>query len=51
MPLADWALAFSGPLHRKRLEPNYLSRIKEYASELFLLLEKLGKSGAFWTPE
>jgi hypothetical protein len=50
MPLADWALAFSGPLHRKRLEPDYLSRIKEYASEMFLLLEKLGKSGAFWTP-
>ena len=51
MPLSNWALAFSGPLHRNRLEPDYLSRIKEYASELFLSLEKLGKAGAFWTPE
>ena len=51
MPLANWALAFSGPLHRNRLESDYLSRIKEYASEMFLSLAKLGKTGAFWTPE
>ena len=51
MPLANWALAFSGPLFRNRLKPDYLSRIKEYASELVLSLKKLGKVGAFWTPE
>ena len=51
MPLADWALAFSGPLFRNRLAPDYLSRIQEYASQLFLSLAKLGKVGAFWTPE
>jgi len=50
MPLSNWALAFSGPLHRKRLEPDYLSRGKEYASELLLLLKKLGKEGSFWIP-
>jgi hypothetical protein len=50
MPLSDWALAFSGPLHRNRMEPDYLSRIKEYAPELFLSLQKLGKTGAFWIP-
>jgi hypothetical protein len=50
MPLFDWALAFSGPLFRKRLAPDYLSRVKEYASELFLTLNKLGKAGSFWTP-
>jgi hypothetical protein len=50
MPLSDWALVFSGPLHRKRLDPDYLSRIKEYAPEMFSLLKKLGKAGAFWTP-
>jgi hypothetical protein len=48
MPLADWALAFSGPLVRNRLEPDYLSRIKEYRSELFLTLQKLGRTGPFW---
>jgi len=51
MPLSKWALAFSGPLHRNRLEPDYLSRVKEYASELLLSLKKLGKEGFFWTPE
>jgi hypothetical protein len=51
MPLSDWALAFSGPLFKKRMEPDYLSRKGEYAPELFLTLQKLGKAGAFWTPE
>ena len=50
MALADWALAFSGPLVRNRLEPDYLSRIREYRSELFLALQKLGRTGPFWQP-
>ena len=45
------ALAFSGPLFRNRLEPDYLSRVHEYAAELLLSLKKLGKAGPFWTPE
>jgi hypothetical protein len=51
MPLSDWALAFSGPLHRNRLDADYLSRQQEYASHLFVSLQKLGKTGPFWTPE
>lgn len=51
MPLSKWATVFSGPLFRKRLEPDYLSRVNEYASEMFLSLKKLGKAGPFWTPE
>lgn len=51
MPLSDWALVFSGPLMRKRLEPDYLSRVNEYAAELILSLKRLGKVGPFWTPE
>ncbi|MGW8209511.1 MAG: hypothetical protein ACWGO2_10925 [Syntrophobacteria bacterium] len=50
MPLANWALVFSGPLARNRLEPDYLSRIREYRSQLFVALEKLGKTGPFWRP-
>jgi hypothetical protein len=50
MPLADWALAFSGPLFRNRLAPDYLARTNEYAPEFFLALKKLGKEGSFWTP-
>ncbi|HVO67396.1 MAG TPA: hypothetical protein VMT12_13050 [Syntrophales bacterium] len=51
MPLSNWALAFSGPLCRNRLKPDYLSRVKEYAAELFSSLKKMGKAGPFWTPE
>ncbi len=50
MPLSNWALVFSGPLFRNRLKPDYLSRVKEYASEMLLSLKKLGKTGSFWTP-
>ena len=48
MPLVDWAKVFSGPLTRNRLKPDYLSRIQEYTSELFVALQELGKTGAFW---
>lgn len=51
MPLSEWALVFSGPLMMKRLEPDYLSHVNEYAAELILSLKRLGKVGPFWTPE
>ena len=51
MPLADWARVLSGPLFRNRLEPDYLAHGQEYAGEMFAALKKLGKAGAFWTPE
>ena len=51
MPLPNWATAFSGPLMRNRLQPDYLSRVNEYASEMVLSLKKLGKAGPFWIPE
>ncbi len=50
MPLSKWATAFSGPLFRNRLQPDYLSSLHEYASEMILSLKKLGKEGPFWTP-
>lgn len=51
MPLSDWASVFGGHLCRNRLQPDYVSRVNEYASELLLSLKKLGKAGYFWTPE
>ena len=50
MPVADYASAFSGPLFRNRLDPDYLSFLHEYAAELFIALKKLGRSGEFWVP-
>ena len=51
MPLSNWATVFSGPLCRNRLQPDYLSRVHDYAGALLLSLQKLGKAGPFWTPE
>lgn len=51
MPVSKWATVFSGPLFRNRLKPDYLPKVHEYASEIFLALKKLGKAGPFWTPE
>jgi len=50
MPLSDWAAAFSGQLFKKRMAPDYLSRMKEYAPEMIQTLQKLGKTGPFWVP-
>jgi hypothetical protein len=36
---------------RNRLDPDYLTRVQEYAAELFSSLKRPGKSGPFWTPE
>ncbi len=51
MPLADWALVFSGPLFRNRLESDILSRVEEYFPDVFSTLQELGKTGPFWTPQ
>jgi hypothetical protein len=50
MPLSNWATVFGGPLFRKRLEPDYLSHVKEYGAEMLATLHKFGKTGAFWIP-
>jgi len=51
MPLANWALLFSGPMFRNRLEPDNLSRTGEYMSEFFDTLHELGREGPFWQSE
>ena len=51
MPLANWALAFSGSMCRDRLGPDILSRRSEYLSQLLHTLRELGKEGSFWQPE
>ncbi|MDR3553712.1 MAG: hypothetical protein P4L55_03040 [Syntrophobacteraceae bacterium] len=51
MPLSTWATVLSGPLFRNRLDPDYLSQVHQYASEMFLALKNLGRAGPFWSPE
>jgi hypothetical protein len=50
MPLANWALVFSGSMCRDRLEPDILSRRSEYLTQLLKALRELGKEGSFWEP-
>ena len=50
MPLANWALVFSGSMCRDRLGADILSRRSEYISEIFRTLQGLGKEGSFWQP-
>ncbi len=48
MPLADWAMVFSTPIFRNRLEPDILSRNDEYRDHFSGALTKLGKKGWAW---
>ena len=48
MPLADWAMAFSGPMFRTRMEPDCLSGKDEGWADFSRRLTKLGKKGWVW---
>lgn len=48
MPVADWAKIFGGEMFRKRLEPDYLSKLREYRGGFGKTLGELGKTGPFW---
>ena len=46
--LSDLAMLFSGPYFRKRLDPEWVSRSREYGRELIGILTEIGKTGPFW---
>lgn len=48
MAVADWADVFSGPMHRNRLDPDYLERSAEYLAEYHRRLNERGKATSFW---
>ncbi|HSR47105.1 MAG TPA: AAA family ATPase [Anaerolineales bacterium] len=48
MAVADWADVFSGPMHRNRLDPDYLERSGEYLAEYHRRLNERGKATSFW---
>jgi muconolactone delta-isomerase len=35
---------------KRRLDPDYVSRMKNYERELFRKLKEIGKTRAFWSP-
>ncbi|MGA2935831.1 MAG: hypothetical protein ABSF52_01865 [Syntrophobacteraceae bacterium] len=48
IPLADLVRLFSGNYFRKRLDPDWVSHMREYAMEMRATLSELGKTGPFW---
>ena len=49
--LPDVAALFSGNFMRKRLEPDYVSRSREYLGEFFAKIAELAKTRPFWKLE
>ncbi len=48
VPLADLAAMFSLDMFKKRLEPGYVARSKEYAGEFLMAVSELAKIRPFW---
>jgi hypothetical protein len=48
VPLQDMAALFSGNFMRRRLDPDYVSRNKEYLGEFFTEIAELAKKRPFW---
>jgi hypothetical protein len=48
IPLPDLAALFSGNFFRRRLDPDYVSRNKEYLGEFLAEIAELAKRRPFW---
>jgi hypothetical protein len=48
IPLEDMAKLFSGNFLRRRLDPDYVSRNKEYLDEFLAEIAELAKTRPFW---
>ncbi len=51
VPLSDLVNLFSLKLFTKRVDPDYVSRFKEYLQEFAGALADLGKVRPFWLPK
>ncbi|MBI4774424.1 MAG: hypothetical protein HY788_09640 [Deltaproteobacteria bacterium] len=47
-PLPDMVKLFSGPYFRRRLDPDYVSHMSEYARDMIGTMIEIGKTGPFW---
>lgn len=48
--LSDLVKWFSIDLFRRRLDPDYISRYREYAGGFLKTLQEIGKRGSYWLP-
>ncbi len=47
-PVEDWAAVFSIDLFRRRLDPDYLSKMQGYRAEMRTVLEQRGMTGPWF---
>ena len=48
MPFGDLVKLFSGNYFRRRLDPDWVSRSREYAREMVATFNEIDKTGPFW---
>jgi len=48
IPLLDLVKLFSGSYFRRRLDPDWVSNMREYAREMVGTFKEIGKTGPFW---
>ena len=48
VPLPDMVKLFSGPYFRRRMDPDYVSHMREYAREMIGTMKEIGRTGPFW---
>ena len=48
IPLPDLVKLFSGPYFRNRMDPDWVSRSREYARDMAATMAEIGKTGPFW---
>jgi hypothetical protein len=48
-PLPDLVKLFSGEMFRRRLDPDYVSHMREYGPQFISTLQEIGKTGAYWS--
>jgi hypothetical protein len=48
IPLGDLVKLFSGNYFRRRMDPDWVSRSREYARQMVATFGEIGKTGPFW---
>jgi hypothetical protein len=48
VPILDMIKLFSGPFFTRRMDPDYVSHMLEYAREMGLAFKEIGRAGPFW---
>jgi hypothetical protein len=48
-PLADLVKLFSSEMFRRRLDPDYVSHMREYGPQFISTLQEIGKTGPYWS--